>query len=401
MNSFLLMHEEASNTLLATLSQANSHKEAYDILAKSSPNSHDTLAYSVVDGVAYLPIQGVLTKQVGLLDIMFNRAMGIALPTTYQSIAQAIAKANTDEGIQTIVLQVDSVGGYVSGIDTAISAIRRSVKPITSEVHSICASAAYWLASQTQQITASSRLSKIGSIGVMVQVFDYSESQSKNGVKIHTFRSSHAPKKNLEPNDEGFNAQIQQEINTIEAHFLADVAMGRGVASEVVARSYGTGGIFFADQALDTGMIDAITALPALDTSKPREGDKAMSMTKEEHEALLAQAMHAERERVQGLLSISAKINTSAAHKLVQEAITQGKSKGDLVDAVIELKAMQSTQEAECQGASIINPPQIHPPATNEVDTPQAGASGMSAEDKANFEALTTFYKEQKGGMHG
>ncbi|NIZ41517.1 S49 family peptidase (plasmid) [Entomospira entomophila] len=401
MNSFLLMHEETSNALLAILSQADSHKEAYELLAKSYTQPPVELAYSVVDGVAYLPVQGVLAKQVGLLDIMFNRAMGVPLPTTYGGIAQAIAKANADASIRAIVLQVDSGGGYVSGIDTAISAIRSSEKPITSEVHGMCASAAYWLASQTQQITASSRLSKIGSIGVMVQVFDFSESKSKSGVKIHTFRSSNAPKKALDPTDEGFNAQIQQEIDTVEAHFLADVALGRGVANETVARDYGTGGIFFAEQALKAGMIDAITALPSIDTSKSREGDKAMSMTKEEHEAVLAQAMSAERERVQGLLSISAKINKPAAHALVQEAIAQGKSKGDLVDEVIELKAMQSTQEAEGQGAGVINPPQVNPPTASEVDTPQAGANGMSAEDKASFDALEAFYKEQKGGTHG
>ncbi len=59
-----------------------------------------------------------------------------------------------DDAVSAIVLAVDSPGGSCYGIDELATAIRaaRGGKPIVAAVSSLCASAAYWVASAADRI---------------------------------------------------------------------------------------------------------------------------------------------------------------------------------------------------------------------------------------------------------
>lgn len=396
MNRFLMIDHETQASLNLFLSQALSHELINESMASSANAISGTLGYNVSKGVAKIAVSGILTNKISAFDLFMNKIFGVALPVTYQGLANTITQANNDSEVKQIVLAIDSGGGYVSGIDTAIGAIRSSQKPITSEVDNLCASAAYWLASQTKQIVATSRLAVVGSIGVMVQVVDSSKAEEKWGIKLINFRSSHAPNKNLSPQDEGFNAQVQSEIDKVEAEFLADVALGRGVETQVVMEKFGAGGIKFANEAKQAGMIDEVSSLPTLTSQKDNlVKEQNMEISEEEKQALVDKSIAMERERVQGLMSILGKINTEASHKLVQDAIASGKSKGDLIDEVLELKGMEATKTHEEQGAAVINPTGVNPLAQDEVSTPQANVDGLSAEDKEGFAAMTAYYDQQ------
>jgi len=126
---------------------------------------------SVIDGVAYIDVQGTLVKSA--YEINSDRFTG------YAEIAQAIRRIDTNT---LIVLRVNSGGGTLDGIDFALNAIKGRDK-ITTQVDGLCCSAAYWLASQTKRISAT-RLSEVGGLGVYSVIYDTSRMLNDAGIEV-------------------------------------------------------------------------------------------------------------------------------------------------------------------------------------------------------------------------
>jgi protease-4 len=99
------------------------------------------------------------------------------------------AIAATPEG-STVALWFRSPGGIVTGIPEAATEIRRLSKGrrILAFSDDLCASAAYWLASQCEQIIATPT-ADIGSIGVYLAFYDFVGYLEKNGIKLELFKA--------------------------------------------------------------------------------------------------------------------------------------------------------------------------------------------------------------------
>ncbi len=121
--------------------------------------TRDRRPYDVIDGVAVVPISGVLVH---------GDAYSWWGQTSYGSIRASLEQAATDAEVRAIVLHVDSPGGEVSGCFDLADRIfaMRDVKPIAALVDEYACSAAYALASSAEQILAP-RTAVIGSIGVI------------------------------------------------------------------------------------------------------------------------------------------------------------------------------------------------------------------------------------------
>jgi len=213
-----------------------------------------TNLYKIDDsGNAIIPIIGVLTPKVNPCAGLFGGA-----ETEYGYIKAAVQKANTDPYVDKIEFHIDSPGGYVDGVDEAAEVIATAEKPTISIVHNMAASAAYWLASQTDHIIASSRTVLAGSIGVAAEITDYSEQDKKHGVKTYVFTSTEAPEKRLDYKTEDGQEKIIARLDDTHNVFIARVANGRGITAEVVNKTFGRGGVLIAEKALKAGMIDGI-----------------------------------------------------------------------------------------------------------------------------------------------
>lgn len=103
--------------------------------------------YSVDGDVATIKIRGLLLPETG--DDMSD--FGI---TGYDVIQKYVENANEDPQVASIVLDIDSPGGFVRGLYGAVSSIQQSEKPVESFVSGDAFSAAYWIASSTPNITA-------------------------------------------------------------------------------------------------------------------------------------------------------------------------------------------------------------------------------------------------------
>ena len=201
-----------------------------------------------------IPITGVLTKD------------GPSwLGNNYDSIADAAEKAAADPDVKRIVLSVDSPGGEVTGLPetAAVLASVAKVKPVSAMVEGISASAAYWLTSQSQDITLAPS-GEVGSVGVRMMHADISKMLEDAGVKITEmysgdFKTEWSPYK---PLTEDAQADMQKRLTAVHQDFIDSVSNGRGnrTTEDIKKARFGEGRMFSATDAMTHGLVDKVTS---------------------------------------------------------------------------------------------------------------------------------------------
>lgn len=364
--------------------------------------------YSVdQNGVAHINIVGQLTP-IAQQDICGGYTADAL--TEYGFIIAATQSANADQSVSSIDYHVNSPGGYIQGLDEAAQAIAGSQAPTRAIVGDMAASAAYWLASQTDTIVASGPGSRVGSIGVIAEEFNTDRMLANEGIDHNVFTSSDAPLKHADTSTPEGKAQVVAELDQLHAIFRDRVAQGRGVTVEKVNADFGKGGIMTAHAALSAGMIDEIqgasisrrtqtqpsspgvagTASPL--AIKPKGSTKmTLELLKAEHpdayQAALAEGkalgIKAERDRMAELSHW--KDVSPACASIVQEAEASGKS-------FSEIQAQLSAAAARGPGAKgNDNPPVVGsaPPVLGggltDEDIKAANIVGMSLDDYRKF----------------
>lgn len=225
------------------------------VLQPSNIEKKKNRVLEVVGNTANIHVCGTLLKSVP----QFLRDYGISA-TGYVDIADAVHQAVDNPAVQQIKLKIDSPGGCVDGVEIAADAIyaARNVKSVVAECGGCCASAAYWLASQAENITAP-QTALVGSIGVYSVVADYSEMYKMNGILTHVFRSGNLKGAGL-PGDQLTEEQsaVEQElVDSMAALFQKYVSRGRKKNAEMI-KEWMTGRVWTAPAALDLGLIDQI-----------------------------------------------------------------------------------------------------------------------------------------------
>ena len=220
----------------------------------------NTMAATVRDGVAIIPIEGALFKRAG-----FFAAMSGA--TDYTTIAQDLTTALEDPSVQAVMLQIDSPGGEVGGLSDLVAMIRGAGKPVHAHIDGTGASAAYWLAASARRVTASAT-AVVGSIGAQMGM---TVREPKAGEKSYRFVSSQSPYKNAGPETEEGAARLQTLVDDLAQVFIDSVANDRGVSTEFVLANFGQGGVMVAEKAKVSGIIDAVTTFEAAFASLKQE----------------------------------------------------------------------------------------------------------------------------------
>lgn len=241
-----------------------SKKDIHEITAiiKSEIENMGDL-FEIKDGIANIPIIGELSEKPAMSAALFG-----ADQTTFGSIIDNINKAEADYSVEKIVFQIDSPGGNVHGTDQTAMAIRAINKPTESHVHNMAASAAFWLAAQTDKIIAMTPTAEFGSIGVAAEIIDDSERDKSRGIKVHKIVSTGAEKKEMNASTATGRGEIKERLNEIHNIFVSRIAEGRGVSEETVREDFGKGGVLIASKALEVGMIDGIMDGEKLITAK-------------------------------------------------------------------------------------------------------------------------------------
>ena len=279
--------------------------------------------YQVLDGVALLPVYGVLAKRMNLLT-------EISGGTSMELLGRDFARALADPKVKSILLDTDSPGGTVDGTEALAAQIyaARGRKPIVAFANGLMASAAYWVASAADQVVAP-ETAQVGSIGVIAMHYDRSEQDQKLGVKrtaiyAGQYKRAGGDEQPLSDEDREY---LQERVDDYYALFLEAVARQRGVDSGQAHQQMGDGRLFMGKKALKAGLIDQIGNFnQALALARAKGGampDKLSRETLQAENPELFRALLAEGAASVTLDAALAK-NPDAAEKLRAEARETG-----------------------------------------------------------------------------
>jgi capsid assembly protease len=207
--------------------------------------------------VAVLPIYGVISHRASM-DISGGGGFNI------QGFRQRFRQALDEPSISTIVLDVDSPGGSVDGVDELAKEIHqaRGQKKIVAVANTLAASAAYYIASAADEFVVTPS-GEVGSIGVYRVHQDASGFYSQKGIvptliKAGKFKTEGNP---FGPLDDEASTALQANVDAYYDMFVKAVARNRGVAVDAVRNGFGEGRTVMAKEAVKLGMADRVATL--------------------------------------------------------------------------------------------------------------------------------------------
>ena len=220
----------------------------------------------VIQGVALIPVHGVLAPRMNLM-------MDISGGTSTQVLAQQIRQAAADPDVREIVLDIDSPGGDAIGNEEVAQLIRevRQQKPVTAVATNLMASAAYYIGSAATEVVASPS-AEIGSIGTYLIHFETSRADENAGVRYSVIKAGRhkAAGNRVEPLTSESRQALQERVDALNSQFVAAVAANRGRSVQEVNERFGEGKVFLAAEAKSRGMIDRVATLAEVLAEKTR-----------------------------------------------------------------------------------------------------------------------------------
>lgn len=182
-----------------------------------------------------------------------------------RQVGEIVSSLDAEDGVDVIVLDIDSGGGSVNGTQALVNIIRNCNTKVVAYVRGMAASAAYWIASAADEIYAESDTSMFGSIGVMTVHQDLSEYLAQNGVAITLLTASQSTDKVVGSpysplTDEDAN-KIRQDLTEIADIFLKDVKKGRGTKIKIEGRVK-SADVVLGKEAVKIGLADKVLNKP-------------------------------------------------------------------------------------------------------------------------------------------
>jgi capsid assembly protease len=204
--------------------------------------------------VAQVNISGPISRH----DSMWMEFFG---GTSVDGLLGQMKTLANDATVSTVLLNIDSPGGTVNGLPELAATIRalRETKHVVALSNSLAASAAYWIASQADEIIATPE-ALTGSIGVFAMHEDWSKAFETAGVKVNyvsagKYKTEGNP---TEPLSEEARAHLQSLVDDAYDLFVNDVATGRGASVADVRNGFGEGRVLTSRAAKAAGLIDRV-----------------------------------------------------------------------------------------------------------------------------------------------
>lgn len=202
--------------------------------------------------IAVIPIYDVLTREDYCGD------MGT------ETIHRILKEYAENPSIGGVILDFNTPGGQAEYIENVVETIASYPKPIVSYVSGSCASAGYWLASNTDAIFTSVKTDRVGSIGTMVGYNKVNpESNDKpRYIQVYVYAS-----KSVDKNKAGeelmkgnHDLYIKESLDPMNNVFLSNVQQGRAGIKETAL----TGKMYYSQEAIELGLIDGVKSFEAV-----------------------------------------------------------------------------------------------------------------------------------------
>lgn len=204
------------------------------------------------NGIANIGVYGPLVARTGNLE-MCSRM------TSYEQVVQQFTAAINNPACLSIVLDLDTPGGTVSGAFDLAELIyaNRGVKPIHAIVNHSAYSAGYLIASACDTISVSNT-GGVGSIGVIMQHMDYSTMLDTEGIRVTTLsRGDHKADGNpAEPLSADALAEFNAQLDMFYEMFVGFVAKSRNMSVDAVIATQAR--CLYGKSAVDAGLADTL-----------------------------------------------------------------------------------------------------------------------------------------------
>lgn len=229
------------------------------------------IAASSGGAVAVLPLYGCISQRSSWFSYFFGG-------TTTEGFTLQFRQALADPNVTAIVIDIDSPGGSVAGVDELAAEIfaARGKKTIVAVSNTLAASAAYYIGVSASKFVVSPS-SLTGSIGVYNTHEDDSAALAEMGVKITLISAGKfkVEGNSFEPLTPEARAAMQAMVDGYYKAFTKAVAKGRGVKTEDVVEGFGEGRVVMASDAVRLGMADKVGTLDSvlLDFGVKRTGN--------------------------------------------------------------------------------------------------------------------------------
>lgn len=215
--------------------------------AKLGRPLQNTRSVTMRGNVAVVPITGPIFRYANLFTM-------ISGATSLDGLAKDFTTALEDPAVASIILDINSPGGQVTGIADFAAMIHGASKPVVAFVDGMAASAAYWIAAAAGKVVMG-KSAMAGNVGAVLSL-DIRKDPNKVDIV-----SSQSPNKRPDVTTDAGRAQMQAMVDAQAQVFIEDVAAYRGISPEAVMADWGGGAVHIASQAVALGLADQVSTL--------------------------------------------------------------------------------------------------------------------------------------------
>ena len=200
----------------------------------------------------------------------------------YDALAFDFAALAAHPEVRRIVLDIDSPGGDLAGLEQGIArmvaARDASGKPVLAYVNELAASAAYWIAA----CVASSGVylpiaGEVGSVGVIAALVDETAALEREGIKVTLIRdpAGKAEGHSMQPITDLAIKRLTGLVKESSARFVGAIAAARRISAASIRAL--NGGCMSGNAAVAAGLADGVASLEEVISMAARGAAKKRS----------------------------------------------------------------------------------------------------------------------------
>jgi protease IV len=207
------------------------------------------------DKILVIDVVGVISSSPGSIYEVANA----------KDICDQLKSAEEDSSVKAVIINLDTPGGEVTASDDIHHQILKlrakpSGRPVVAMMNSLAASGGYYVAVACDSIVAN-KLTLTGSIGVIIEGYNYAELFNKIGLKSEIYKSG--PMKDMldgsRPRTEEERVVVQRLVDNTYEEFLNVVSAGRKIPkAQLKGAAITDGRVLDGRQAFTAGLVDKL-----------------------------------------------------------------------------------------------------------------------------------------------
>jgi protease-4 len=203
------------------------------------------------DKIALITLRGLISSSVP----------GTISESMVDDLRVALEQAREDDRVKAVVLQIDSPGGEVTASDIIYNAVvkTRAKKPVVVYMETLAASGGYYVSCGGKYLMAN-ETTITGSIGVIIQTFNYEQLFNKIGLASVVFKSGKFKDmlNGARPITPEERELVQGFVMKTYDKFLGIVAKERHLPADMLRNTVADGRILSGKEALENKLIDGV-----------------------------------------------------------------------------------------------------------------------------------------------